>query len=517
MQVRERAVLRAAARAAAELPRARQRRHASTTSSASPKTCCGPIACRSSSSATRRRFALAAARRRLRHVRDGGARRPRSDAGELQAEADQGGAAGGAGGAGRAGRAGARVGWGRGRAASRAKALAERRGCVPAFRPAISRRRWRAGRRRIDARGGAKADGAARSRDRGQGRPRQAARPQDDRRQADADEPSGRTASRQVETTNYIRVSRIASASRRAERCVAGVRRHAGRGCRIARGVRDAAEADRARSAASLRRDVVALLLAAKDGTLTPRILPDVKDRGRTHRATRSSSPAADLNPIVLYVDPDSGLIRKRMYTADAPGRPVVEEQFSDYRPSTASRSRSARRRRLAAVGRAPRHRRQGQHRRSTPRCSNARRLERSPSAVRAARHPAILYAGALTRELLALDPSLHDRRARRAAVRGGRRPPRRRLPRHRGHRPDRGDSRSCRGRSPRAAGWWRRREADRPDALILDRLSRLQLPAGAADQAARRAGHLLHQPADLGVAGRAARRRSARSPIACW
>jgi hypothetical protein len=77
---------------------------------------------------------------------------------------------------------------------------------------------------------------------------------------------------------------------------------------------------------------VVALMLAAKDGTLTARILPDVKDpQGVLSHALELSAP--DLNPIVLFLDPESGLIRKRMYTADAPGRPVVEEQFFDYRP----------------------------------------------------------------------------------------------------------------------------------------------------------------------------------------
>ena len=73
-------------------------------------------------------------------------------------------------------------------------------------------------------------------------------------------------------------------------------------------------------------------MIAAKDGALTPRILPDVKDaEGRVSHALELS--ARDLNPVVLYVDPDTGLIRKRMYTADAPGRPVIEEQFFDYRP----------------------------------------------------------------------------------------------------------------------------------------------------------------------------------------
>jgi len=98
------------------------------------------------------------------------------------------------------------------------------------------------------------------------------------------------------------------------------------------RGVHEAAETQAREAAASLRRDVVALLVAAKDGALTPRILPDVKDaEGNVSHALELS--ARDLNPVILYVDPDSGLIRKRMYTADAPGRPVIEEQFFDYRP----------------------------------------------------------------------------------------------------------------------------------------------------------------------------------------
>jgi zinc protease len=98
------------------------------------------------------------------------------------------------------------------------------------------------------------------------------------------------------------------------------------------RGVHDAPDTQAREAAASLRRDVVALLVAAKDGQLTPRILPDVKDpEGNISHALELS--ARDLNPVILYVDPDSGLIRKRMYTADAPGRPVIEEQFFDYRP----------------------------------------------------------------------------------------------------------------------------------------------------------------------------------------
>jgi zinc protease len=96
------------------------------------------------------------------------------------------------------------------------------------------------------------------------------------------------------------------------------------------RGLHDAPETVAREARAGLRRDVVALLLAAKGGTLTPRVLPDVKDTaGRTEHALEVSG--ADLNPIVLYVDADSGLIRRQTF-ADGPGRPFVQEQFSDYR-----------------------------------------------------------------------------------------------------------------------------------------------------------------------------------------
>jgi len=98
------------------------------------------------------------------------------------------------------------------------------------------------------------------------------------------------------------------------------------------RGVRDGGEAMARDARASMRRDVIALLLAARDGKLTPRLLPDVKDaEGRLTHTLELSAP--DLNPIVFYIDPATGLITKQAFAADAPGRPLVEEQFSDYRP----------------------------------------------------------------------------------------------------------------------------------------------------------------------------------------
>ena len=75
----------------------------------------------------------------------------------------------------------------------------------------------------------------------------------------------------------------------------------------------------------------VALLLAARDGAVNARALPDVRDSsGRVTHALELS--AKDLNPTILYLDPFTGLIPKVTFIADAPGRPLVEEEFSDYR-----------------------------------------------------------------------------------------------------------------------------------------------------------------------------------------
>jgi zinc protease len=81
----------------------------------------------------------------------------------------------------------------------------------------------------------------------------------------------------------------------------------------------------------TLRRDPIALLVAAKRGAVAARLLPDVKDAsGRLNRALELSAP--DLHPVVLLIDPDSGQINKQTFVVDAPGQPLVEEEFSDYR-----------------------------------------------------------------------------------------------------------------------------------------------------------------------------------------
>lgn len=98
-----------------------------------------------------------------------------------------------------------------------------------------------------------------------------------------------------------------------------------------ARSVREIPEAVARDVNATLRRDPVAMLVDAADGKLRARVLPDVKEAGgRIDRALELS--AADFNPVVLLIDPETSRINKLTFVSDAPGRPIVEEEFSDYR-----------------------------------------------------------------------------------------------------------------------------------------------------------------------------------------
>jgi zinc protease len=81
----------------------------------------------------------------------------------------------------------------------------------------------------------------------------------------------------------------------------------------------------------TFKRDTVAMLLAADENRLTARRLPDVRaSGGSVHHALELSS--AELDPVVLYVEPKTYLIAKQVYVAPAPGKPLVEEVFSDYK-----------------------------------------------------------------------------------------------------------------------------------------------------------------------------------------
>jgi len=137
--------------------------------------------------------------------------------------------------------------------------------------------------------------------------------------------PDGET---QIETTNYIQYpDRFRVEAPDLVQAFDGTRAW----MKDRSGVHDAPESLARDAAASLRVDVVALLVAAKNNTVTARLLPDVKDpQGRVDHALEFS--AKDLNPVVLYIDPETSMVRKLLFAATTPGRPLVEEQFSDYR-----------------------------------------------------------------------------------------------------------------------------------------------------------------------------------------
>jgi zinc protease len=81
----------------------------------------------------------------------------------------------------------------------------------------------------------------------------------------------------------------------------------------------------------SLKRDTITLLLAAERGAIRTRILPDVQDEaGKRYHALELSG--TDLEPVVLYLDPQSYLVSKQTYVAGGVGQPLIEEIFSDYR-----------------------------------------------------------------------------------------------------------------------------------------------------------------------------------------
>jgi hypothetical protein len=97
-------------------------------------------------------------------------------------------------------------------------------------------------------------------------------------------------------------------------------------------GVREMPQQERQDAEASVRRDTIPLLIAATEGRLSTRALPDERADGRSYRVLEISGPGVD--PVRLYID-DQMLIAKQSFSAPGPdGRPVrSEEAFSDYRP----------------------------------------------------------------------------------------------------------------------------------------------------------------------------------------
>ena len=96
-------------------------------------------------------------------------------------------------------------------------------------------------------------------------------------------------------------------------------------------GVHDAPPAMREDFAASVRRDMIPLLLAATDGSMTVRALPDEGLDGQVLKVLEISSP--QLQPVRLYIDSRGLVVRQRFATAGVDGKPVeAEEVFADYR-----------------------------------------------------------------------------------------------------------------------------------------------------------------------------------------
>jgi hypothetical protein len=80
-----------------------------------------------------------------------------------------------------------------------------------------------------------------------------------------------------------------------------------------------------------LKRDTISVLLGAVDGRVRVRRLPDARDDAGVVRQALEFS-GADFEPMVMYVDATTGLVAKQSYVANGPGRPLVEESFTDYR-----------------------------------------------------------------------------------------------------------------------------------------------------------------------------------------
>jgi zinc protease len=96
-------------------------------------------------------------------------------------------------------------------------------------------------------------------------------------------------------------------------------------------GIHDAAPEEIRNIQTNFQRDTIALLLGAYDGVVRVRLLPDVRgDNGTRYHALEMSSRTLD--PVVVYVDPETSLVAKQSYVAAGPGQPIVEERFSDYR-----------------------------------------------------------------------------------------------------------------------------------------------------------------------------------------
>ena len=96
-------------------------------------------------------------------------------------------------------------------------------------------------------------------------------------------------------------------------------------------GVREAPEPMRQEFTASVRRDMFPLLIAAAEGTLATKLLPEEGRDGKVLRVAEVSGEG--FSPVRLYIDPSFQVVRQTFAISGPDGRAVqAEEVFSDYR-----------------------------------------------------------------------------------------------------------------------------------------------------------------------------------------
>ena len=136
----------------------------------------------------------------------------------------------------------------------------------------------------------------------------------------------------EAETTTYLQYpDRVRVETKLPDRTVVQVLDGSRAWIRDAAVIHDVPESETRELRATLRRDTLSALLAVRDGRLRARLLPDaLDDQKRRVRAVELSG--VDLEPLVLYVDPETSLVTKQTYVAGGPGQPLIEELFGDYR-----------------------------------------------------------------------------------------------------------------------------------------------------------------------------------------
>ena len=96
-------------------------------------------------------------------------------------------------------------------------------------------------------------------------------------------------------------------------------------------GVRDAPPPMAAEFAASVRRDMIPLLVGVVEGTLAAKLLPEEGRDGRTLRVVEVTGDG--LSPVRLFIDAEDRVARQAFSAAGPDGRAMqAEEVFSDYR-----------------------------------------------------------------------------------------------------------------------------------------------------------------------------------------